>query len=1672
MPGIACLSEPTDVSKPHPFKVNPRKAHLLRGSGVDLSKEKSAMNSTRVHLSKRPGLHQKLLFLLQVISLFSMFLLCPPPSHAQTDIYGVWRPDTGTLELVIRRTNEWSTEVEREEGRVVVWDWSIESQSDPYDDDHPAPWGAGVQTPVDATDVLAIDIIIEATSDHRTGRILMDKVSMADFPNLSSITGDFGSVMETYQKLMYEGSEFPDNIYSASCPLEARGYAGDDHFFGGGFSILYGGEGNDLLETCSVGENKIYGEAGDDVLTIHPWGFWGDNYLYGGDGNDVFKIFHGNWWGYYDYLDGGNGDDEYRLSNGDIVIVESTDSPGIDSLILETPDTRDLTIDIDYSTLSVSDATLSVRTGEGPWTPSPIVLEEIRSGKGNDTFLIAEELEFPGHLDGGEGHDTLDYSAYSSPVTISLATPSATGLKSFENIELILGGASDSDQLIVSGVFEIDGPDSSSSTGFQYESFENLLGSPGDDTFVFLEGGSVSGSLNGGEGEDEISYSTLVTDVTVDLYAATATHVGGFIFYIENITGGFGNDHLTGNYGDNILVPGGGNNTLAGGWGNDTYIFSEGFGSDTVIEAAGEGADTFDLSAATSALSFVLDHSGLTISDGVNSISTLDNQIEFLLSGAGDDVFSFAAEDITLADGAGSFDGGGGVNMLDYSGLSSSVYVDLNEGIAAGLSEISNIQNISGGTGDDILIGDSGNNILIGNSGNDDLSGLAGDDIYRFAEGWGSGDVIHESTDEGWDTLDFSALTVSATFTISSITVTDGISSVFYGGNHLEKLVGGQADDVFDVIESATITLDGDEGSDGYSINIGSLSGTVALADTGTSGTDTVTIHGTNADEIFLVSPATVAQGPGLVSYDGNIETLAVYGYGGDDDFSPVSPSESTEISVHGGSETVEDTLTYTEILAGSSVHIPRGTGAGTIQEPGRRPVHYSGIEYPRIVSADSEMTVGNVTVSAEAVLDLGGNQYQAIGAIEFNSLIRTSGPVLIDQSAVSISGEGQLSVNGIPSQGKLTFLDGAYTIHADFGPNTAQVVPETPGSDALTLSGIDIGLSHLVFDSSEVWVKGWFSTPSLNAPFDGLRISQADGVSFSNGQITLGGQNIFSVGDADFLLDHLTFSNLAATNISSVTDFMVTTLEIFPGGVINATGEFQAGGLQASFGGSTIQFLSDRISIPSVSFTGFPDQNHFSMNTVEVTPSSISSRNGSIDAGGLAISGFNNAVITHEGIAVTSASVSGLTGSTGFTLRELGADSTGIFYDCGALSHHGFLIQLDEGTIASSLHSDTGILHASGKTIALQDVTVSPGGVSIVGGRTSFTGANAINYDLTNFSFSSSPRQLTLDCASPLVAGVSDFDLSGIIVHPGGEFHVPGASFTSGSLAVHLSGANLQDNGAFVTQGTFSCSNQDLTVSKIRVDRRGINLDRQANLDAFGLTHILSDGGVFDSRGLFSSEGYTPLGTRDKRVQWYEMMVDLQSVSFGDGTCDLWSYIAGQWTGNPANIVFIAGIPGCISRGTAPRVDSQAGLDLVIAIPLPSNLLSSIGVESFDLATFQGTPEFGYGLEDEYIDFGGSFRLPSAMMQISPSTISGDISFEYLSSSDKLLASSRLSLDSILPLSIGSLETAHLEADLGIAGGRLDTVWVSLSSTYIGIPIIPGILDLSKLAAGIENLS
>jgi Ca2+-binding RTX toxin-like protein len=465
---------------------------------------------------------------------------------------------------------------------------------------------------------------------------------------------------------------------------------------------------------------RIVGTAGDDLFTVGSSGLIirGSQLILNGPASRT--------------LVGGAGDDSYRFDADSVLglyrLEEASVGGGVDRLNFASTTTVNLIASLaNAGTQTVHPTNLSLILGSG--TAFEILIggsgndvltgnnlanriaggdghdrltgsggdDVIYGGLGDDTYIFAETTA--SELDQvveslGQGTDLLSFTTLSSALTLSLSDAMVQLIHTNRSLQLLtasgfenVSGGSGDDVLTgnESGNFLRGNGGNDRLSGAAGD--DSLSGAGGDDTYLF---GNVSSAgeadrvlENPGDGNDTLRFSAVTEDIVLSLRTTALQQVQvnrtlrlSSVASIENAIGGSGNDTLTGNGLDNVLTGLAGNDRLSGGLGGDSLV-------------GGLGDDTYMFDAAA------------------------------------------VAESDTVTENAGQ-----GVDTLDFSSIVTSVVVNIGirtpQAIDAfrmlSLSSASGLDNVTGGSGDDILWGGLGANDLTGNGGNDILIGQAGND--------------------------------------------------------------------------------------------------------------------------------------------------------------------------------------------------------------------------------------------------------------------------------------------------------------------------------------------------------------------------------------------------------------------------------------------------------------------------------------------------------------------------------------------------------------------------------------------------------------------------------------------------------------------------------------------------------------------------------------------------------------------------------------------------------------------------------------------------------------------------------------------------------------------------------------------------------------------------------
>jgi ELWxxDGT repeat protein len=398
-------------------------------------------------------------------------------------------------------------------------------------------------------------------------------------------------------------------------------------------------------------------------------------------------------------------------------------------------------------------------------------IESLQGGAGEDRFVFTNAGRVTGSVLGGGNFDIVDLSQKTNAQMVNLNANSSTSTGGIVNIEKFIGsraavtdtiiGANGTSQWIIDGI-NSGTIDNSVFGSVSFEGFESITGATGLDEFAILKGGRLDGILNGGTSAGVLDLLNLSDwDSALNVELASDAKIPGILSSFTGleqvIANGLVGTNLkqTANTATSWAIDEIGNISVRGV--KYSYIPS-------II--GGQGVDTLTGPSLGSSVNHWLieasNRGRLTIPSThiLPGASLVFSNIDSLTGGTGDDAF----EILPGGSLAGGIQGGlgAGLNSLSYAQWSLPVTVNLAVNTGSNASAIgglvTNIQMITGGKSDDLLIGHaSRSTLLIGLEGSDTLSGGSQKDVLiggsgsdRFSGNAGSDLLVAGFT--SWDT--------------------------------------------------------------------------------------------------------------------------------------------------------------------------------------------------------------------------------------------------------------------------------------------------------------------------------------------------------------------------------------------------------------------------------------------------------------------------------------------------------------------------------------------------------------------------------------------------------------------------------------------------------------------------------------------------------------------------------------------------------------------------------------------------------------------------------------------------------------------------------------------------------------------------------------------------------
>ncbi len=439
----------------------------------------------------------------------------------------------------------------------------------------------------------------------------------------------------------------------------------------------------------------------------------------------------------------------------------------------------------------------------------------------------------------------------------------------------------------------------------------HLFGGPQDNTFD-IENWSGSAIISGAGGRD-----TLLVETNEDLVLKDATFIESMFFFLLH---GFFKDAA-------LSLP------------NDaTYHLGS---LENVQLTGGLAANTFNAAAYSRPVTF--------IGGGGNDV---------LIGGSANDTFRFLADN---ALGTDTVTGNGGRDTLTFEATVAAVTVNLatlaptaqvvNANLSLLLTDL--IENATGGSGNDSLLGNNLSNVLAGGPGDDTLVGGPGNETYVFDTDspWGQETITEDAGHAGYDVIDFSGTTtrsINLNLSIlgtpqvvnSNLTLTivgEGFDEVRGGalndvlrGNSIGNVLrGGPGNDLLDG-KGGDDTLDGGAGDDDLN---------------GGDGVDTIN---ETANTHFTLTNSSLVRGTSETDSLNNIEVANLVGGANSNTFTLTGWTGTGSINGRGGNDTLVWAANANFTLSNGSILVSTALG----------PMSLASIEAASLTGGESDNTL------------------------------------------------------------------------------------------------------------------------------------------------------------------------------------------------------------------------------------------------------------------------------------------------------------------------------------------------------------------------------------------------------------------------------------------------------------------------------------------------------------------------------------------------------------------------------------------------------------------------------------------------------------------------------------------------------------------------------------------
>jgi Ca2+-binding RTX toxin-like protein len=420
------------------------------------------------------------------------------------------------------------------------------------------------------------------------------------------------------------------------------------------------------------------------------------------------------------------------------------------------------------------------------------------------------------------------------------------------------------------------------------------------------------------------------------------------------------------------------------------------------------------------------------------------SKINVALGGGNDKLTIDASNGSPVPSGGISYDGGSGTNTLAGPNTTNTWTVTAAyAGNLNGSVTFTNVQNLTGGSGNDTFHAGPGNETFTGNGGSDTYAFVAnttlGTDTINDSSG--NGTITFAGTTPGC-TLDLSkttAQTVNANLTLTLSSAT-GIQKII-GGNGNDVLTGNSLNNTF-IDNSGSNTLTGNGGLDTYAfaVNAGSSSDTIndnsghgTITFLGTKSGVTLNLGSTTQQTVNANLSLTLSSAAGIQNVVGSYGNDALTGNALNNTFT--DNYGSNILTGNGGS----DTYGFAVSSGSSSDTVNDGSGLGTINFAGTAPGCTLDLSSTaqQAVSANLSLTLSSATGIQKIV---GGNGNDVLTGNALNNTF-TENAGSNTYLFVANTNLGSDTINDRTGKGTISFAGTTSGVTLNLGSTAQQVV-------------------------------------------------------------------------------------------------------------------------------------------------------------------------------------------------------------------------------------------------------------------------------------------------------------------------------------------------------------------------------------------------------------------------------------------------------------------------------------------------------------------------------------------------------------------------------------------------------------------------------------------------------